>query len=79
MENLIKEHKRDFGFEKMPSQKFHDNWAWLLVSQLAWNVLMWFVRSCLPGECHQLQISNLRHRLLKVAGKWCHTVVKDFW
>jgi hypothetical protein len=69
MENLIKEHKRDFGFEKMPSQKYHGNWAWLLVSQLAWNVMMWFVRSCLPGECHQMQMSSLRHRLLKVAGK----------
>lgn len=35
MENQIKEHKNEFGLEKMPSQKYHANWAWLLIGQLA--------------------------------------------
>ena len=72
MENLIKEHKRDFGFEKMPSQKYHANWAWLLISQLAWNLVAWFNRLCLPQECHTLRLGTLRHRLLNVAGKIVH-------
>lgn len=72
MENLIKEHKRDFGFEKMPSQKFQANWAWLLISQLAWNLVAWFNRICLPQECHKLTVTTLRHRLLNVAAKIVH-------
>lgn len=72
MENLIKEHKRDFGFEKMPSQRYHGNWAWLLISQLAWNVMAWFKRCCLPAQCHRLTVASVRHRLLKVAAKIVH-------
>jgi hypothetical protein len=69
MENLIKEHKRDFGFEKMPTKKYHANWAWLLISQLAWNVVAWFKRVCLPQTCHKMTVGTLRHRLFRVAGK----------
>jgi hypothetical protein len=72
MENLIKEHKNDFGFEKMPTQRFHANWAWLLISQLAWNLMAWFKRLYLPQECHSMTLGTLRHRLLKVAGKIVH-------
>jgi hypothetical protein len=72
VENLIKEHKNDFGFEKMPTQKFHANWAWLLIGQLAWNLLAWFNRCCLPESCHQLTLKTVRHRLLNVAGKIVH-------
>jgi hypothetical protein len=72
MENLIKEHKNDFGFEKMPTGKFHANWAWLLIGQLAWNLVAWFNRLCLPTECHSLTLGTLRHRLLNVAAKIVH-------
>ena len=72
MENLIKEHKHDFGLEKMPSQRFQANWAWLLIGQLAWNIVAWFKRRCLPAECHTQTLKTLRHRLLNVAGKIVH-------
>lgn len=72
MENLIKEHKHDFGFEKMPTGMFHANWAWLLISQLAWNLMAWFKRCCLPKSCHSMTLGTLRHRLLNVAGKIVH-------
>jgi Transposase DDE domain group 1 len=72
MENLIKEHKNDFGFEKMPTKLFHANWAWLQISQLAWNLVAWFKRICLPEECQAMTLGTLRHRLLKVAGKIVH-------
>lgn len=72
VENLIKEHKNDFGFEKLPTNKFHANWAWLLMGQLAWNLLAWFNRCCLPAACHKLTLGTLRHRLLKVPGKIVH-------
>ena len=44
MENAIKEHKSGFGLEKLPTQKFHANWAYLLIGQLAFNLLAWFKR-----------------------------------
>ena len=72
MENLIKEHKHDFGFEKMPTRLFHANWAWLLISQLAWNLMAWFKRCCLPKSCHSMTLGTLRHRLLNVAAKIVH-------
>ena len=72
MENLIKEHKNDFGLEKMPTQRFQANWVWLLIGQLAWNLVAWFKRLCLPVECHTQTVKTLRQRLLKVAGKIVH-------
>jgi hypothetical protein len=72
MENLIKEHKNDFGLEKMPSQRFQANWAWLLIGQLAWNVVAWFKRLCLPPPCHRQTVKTLRHRMLNIAGKIVH-------
>lgn len=72
VENLIKEHKHDFGLEKMPANKYHANWAWLLIGQLAWNLMAWFNRCCLPAACHCLTLGTLRHRLLNVAGKIVH-------
>ena len=72
MENLIKEHKHDFGLEKLPSQRFQANWAWLLMGQLAWNIVAWFKRLCLPQHCHTQTVKTLRHRVLNVAGKIVH-------
>lgn len=72
VENRIKEHKNDFGFEKMPSKKYHANWAWLLISQLAWNLFNWFKRVCLPETCQRMTLGTLRHRLLNVAAKIVH-------
>lgn len=72
VENKIKEHKTDFGLAKMPTNNYHANWAWLLIGQLAWNLLAWFNRTCLPEPCHKLMLGTLRHRLLKVAGKIVH-------
>jgi hypothetical protein len=44
----------------------------LLIGQLAWNLLAWFKRTCLPPECHPLTVGTLRHRLLNVGGKITH-------
>ena len=79
MENLIKEHKRDFGFEKMPTKKFHANWAWLLISQLAWNLVAWFKRLCLPERCHTMTRATVRHRLLNVAAEMVQQSGQVFW
>jgi len=72
MENLIKEHKHDFGLEKLPTRKFLANWAWFLIGQLAWNLVAWFKRLCLPKEYNKATVKTIRHQLLKVAGKIVH-------
>lgn len=64
MENAIKEHKSGFGLEKLPTQKFHANWAYLLIGQLAFNLLAWFKRLVLPESYHRTTIKTIRHHLL---------------
>jgi hypothetical protein len=78
MENAIKEHKSGFGLEKLPTQKFHANWAYLLIGQLAFNLLAWFKRLVLPPTYHQATVKTIRHHLLNLAGKIVHTARQCF-
>ena len=78
MENAIKEHKSGFGLEKLPTQKFHANWAYLLIGQLAFNVMAWFKRLVLPIRYHRTTIKTIRHHLLNLAGKLVHTARRCF-
>src|SRR5882672_2468562 len=78
MENAIKEHKSGFGLEKLPTQKFHANWAYLLSGQLAFNLVTWFKRLVLPASYQRTTIKTLRHHLLNLAGKIVHTARRCF-
>ena len=78
MENAIKEHKSGFGLEKLPTQKFHANWAYLLMGQIAFNLVAWFKRLVLPPGYHRTTIKTLRHHLLNLAGKIVHTARQCF-
>jgi hypothetical protein len=78
MENSIKEHKSGFGLEKLPTQKFHANWAYLLIGQLAFNLVAWFKRLVLPPSYQRVTIKTLRHRFLNLAGKLVHTARRYF-
>lgn len=69
MENLIKEHKTGFGLEKLPTQKFMANAVWLLIGQLAYNLVAWFKKLVLPKAYEKATIKTLRHHLLNLAGK----------
>jgi hypothetical protein len=69
MENRIKEHKSGFGLEKLPTRKFHANWAYLLIGQIAYNLIAWMKRLILPESYHQVTIKTIRHHLLNLAGK----------
>ena len=69
VENLIKEHKSGFGLEKLPTNKFHANWAWLLIGQLAFNLVAWCKRLILPEQYQKATIKTIRHQILNVAGK----------
>ena len=78
MEDAIKEHKSGFGLEKLPTQKFHANWASLLIGQLAFNVMAWFKRLVLPISYHRTTVKTIRHHLLNLAGKIVHTARRCF-
>jgi hypothetical protein len=78
MENLIKEHKHGFSLEKLPTQNFQANWAYLLIGQLAFNLVAWFKKLILPREYHQATVKTIRHQVLNVAGKIVRTARQFF-
>ena len=78
VENAIKEHKRGFGLAKLPTQKFHANWAYFLIGQWAFNLLAWCKRLVLPPEYHRTTIQTIPHHLLNLAGKIVHTARRCF-
>ena len=78
MENAITEQKSGFGLEKLPSRKFHANWAYLLIGQLAFNLVAWFKRLVLPPTYQRATIKTIRHHLLNLAGKIVHTARRCF-
>jgi Transposase DDE domain group 1 len=71
MENQIKEHKSEsgFGLEKLPTRKYFANWAWLLIGQLAFNLVAWFKRMVLPEQYHTSSIKTVRYHVLNLAGR----------
>jgi DDE family transposase len=71
MENQIKEHKSEsgFGLEKLPTRKYFANWAWLLIGQLAFNLVAWFKRLMLPKQYHTSTIKTVRYHVLNLAGR----------
>ena len=78
VETAIKEHKRGFGLEKLPTQKCQANWAYCLIGQLAVNLLAWFKRLVLPPQYQRTTIKTIRHQLLNLAGKIVHTARRCF-
>jgi hypothetical protein len=78
MENRIKEHKSGLGLEKLPTGRFHANWAYLLIGQIAFNLLAWFKRLLLPPSYHHATAKTIRHHLLNLAGKVVHSARQRF-
>lgn len=78
VENHIKEHKSGFSLEKLPTQSFHANWAYLLIGQLAFNLIAWFKQLVLPPDYHHATLKTIRHQLLNVAGKLVHSARQFF-
>jgi hypothetical protein len=78
MENLIKEHKHGFNLEKLPTRNFQANWAYLLIGQLAFNLVAWFKQLILPPPYQRATVKTIRHHVLNVAGKIVHTARQFF-
>lgn len=67
VENRIKEAKLGFGLDNLPCRSFHANWAHLLCTLLAYNLLCWLKLFALPTPERDSYAKRLRFRFLAVA------------
>jgi hypothetical protein len=67
LENRIKEAKLGLGLDNLPCQSFHANWAYLLVTLLAFNLLAWLKLLALPAGERTSNAKRLRFRFIAVA------------
>ncbi len=68
-ENRIKDLKIGFGMERMPCGDFAANAMFFRLGTIAYNLLVLFKVSALPGQWRNVQVQTLRWRLYHVAGK----------
>jgi len=67
VENRIKEAKLGLGLDNLPCRGFHANWAYLLCTLLAYNLLCWLKLLALPQHEHTSYAKRLRFRFITVA------------
>ena len=78
MENRLKEPKSGLGLEKLPTGRFHANWASLLMGPIAFNLVAWLKKLVLPPSYHHATLKTIRHHLLNLAGKLVHSARQGF-
>lgn len=67
VENRIKEAKLGLGLDNLPCRGFHANWAYLLVTLIAYNLLVWLKLLALPAAERTSYAKRLRFRFIAVA------------
>jgi hypothetical protein len=67
VENRIKEAKLGLGLDNLPCRGFHANWAYLLCTLLAYNLLTWLKLLALPASERASYAKRLRFRFIAVA------------
>lgn len=67
LENQIKEAKLGLGLDNLPCKSFHANWAYLLVTLLAFNLLAWLKLLALPEGERTSYAKRLRFRFIAIA------------
>lgn len=65
-ELIIRELKEGYATGKIPTKYFAANSAFFQITLLAYNLLTWFKRLCLPESHRRMTIDSLRHRLLVI-------------
>jgi hypothetical protein len=69
IEKSIRELLNDLALNKIPTQNWTANVAFLQLLLLAYNLVHWFERLCLPEEKLRNTVETLRHQLFGVPGK----------
>jgi len=67
VENRIKEAKLGLGLDNLPCRSFHANWAYLLITLIAYNLLCWLKLLALPERERTSYAKRLRFRFIAVA------------
>ncbi len=73
LERIIRILKNDFPFGSAPTGCFPANALYAELSLLAYNLVIWFKRLCLPEDWQSFTLSTLRHRLLMMPGELVRT------
>lgn len=73
IERIIRELKGDYPLGKIPTRHFLANEAYLHLLLLAYNLMNWFKRLCLPREFHTATLDTLRNRILLMPAQLLRT------
>lgn len=73
MERIIRTLKEDYPFGQAPTNAFDANALYAELSLLAYNLMTWFKRLCLPEDWQSLTLPTIRHRLLMIPGELVRT------
>lgn len=73
LERIIRSLKEDYPFATAPTGSFAANALYTELSLLAYNIVVWFKRLCLPEDWQSYTIATLRHRLLLIPGIFTRT------
>ena len=68
IEKSIRELLTDLALNKIPTQNWTANVAFLQMLLLAYNLMHWFKRLCLPKQKLGTTVGTLRHQLLELPG-----------
>jgi hypothetical protein len=68
IERVIRTLKDDYPFATAPTNNFNANALYAELSLLAYNIVVWFKRLCLPNDWQSYTVGTLRHRLLLIPG-----------
>jgi hypothetical protein len=69
-ERIVRTLKEDYPFGKAPTNSFTANALYAELSLLAYNLVTWFKRLCLPEDWQPCTLPTIRHRLLMMPGEF---------
>lgn len=73
MERIVRTLKEDYPYGTAPTNDFIANAFYAELSLLAYNIIIWFQRLCLPPEWQSYTLGTLRHKLLFIPGVFTRT------
>lgn len=69
VELIVRQLKHDYPLGKIPTRNFAANEIYFHLLLLAYNLINWFKRLCLPEEFQAVTLGSLRNQLLVVPGQ----------
>ncbi len=73
MERIVRTLKEDYPLGSAPTHSFMANAVYAELSLLAYNLITWFKRLCLPDDWQSYTLPKIRLRLLMIPGEFVRT------